>query len=547
MPAAKDSADFTVENKYILRSLLIAFTSLLVGALFGVLQALERVPGVSIISSKLYYLSLTGHGVLMALVFTTFFIMGIGIYAVTRSLGVPLASYRLNSLAYWLAIGGTVMATLAILSGRANVLYTFYPPMRATTFFYLGATILVVGTWLYSLNIFLTAREWIKAGNRGMNLPLPTYGIVVTLIVWIMATVGLAAEVLLMLIPWSLGIVDRIDPLLARTLFWFFGHPLVYFLLLPAYVVWYTVLPRVLNTTVFSEKLSRLAFTLFVLFSVPVGFHHQFMDPGISQGWKFLHTVLTFFVFVPSLMTAFTITATMEKSARQQGGAGLLAWLGKLPWRDPTFTAIFLAMVSFAFGGAGGAVNAGLNVNAAIHNTAWIPGHLHLTAGTAVALTFMGVSYLILPRLTGRAPLGRGLALTQVYLWFVGVAIFSTAMHVAGILGSPRRASDVTYEVAAGAPDWGPYMTVAGVGGVIMFSSVVLFVVNMVLLLRRRGRVGISPPIWEKYEPTPREGILDNLKVWVIAAVVLILIAYAVPTLNIVRMDTPGAPPLSIR
>lgn len=538
------SVDFSYENKYLRLSLIISFVSLLLGAVFGLLQALERAPKIDIVSADNYYLSLTAHGVLMAIVFTTFFILGLSTYAVTRTLNINLASRGLNALAYFLVLAGTAVTAFVILAGQANVLYTFYPPMKATPFFYIGATVLVVGTWAYSANIFLTVRKWRRAGNRRTRLPLATYAVVATLIIWIMATIGVAAEMLLLLIPWSVGWVDRIDPLLARNLFWYFGHPLVYFWLLPAYVVWYTVLPKVLGTTLFSEKLGRLAFTLFILYSVPVGFHHQFMDPGIPSGWKFLHTVLTFFVFIPSLMTAFTITATMEKSARSRGGKGLLGWIGKLPWKDPVFTAVALSMIAFGFGGAGGAVNAGFSLNEVIHNTAWVPGHLHLTVGTAVALTFMGLSYLVVPHLTGRKLVSRKLALTQIYAWFVGVAIFSTAMHIAGILGSPRRSFDVTTIQPPGTYEWSYYMALAGLGGIIMFLSIALFAVNMVRQLRGER----AAPKGELLEPPTQAepyGILDNLKIWVPVAVVLILVAYVIPTIDVIRIHTPGAPPVT--
>ena len=104
---------------------------------------------------------------------------------------------------------------------------------------------------------------------------------------------------LLLLIPWSLGLVPKIDPTLARTLFWYFGHPLVYFWLLPAYVAWYTVAPKVAGGKLFSDPLARVVFILFVLMSTPVGFHHQFADPGIPANWKLFHAVLTMGILWP--------------------------------------------------------------------------------------------------------------------------------------------------------------------------------------------------------------------------------------------------------
>ena len=103
----------------------------------------------------------------------------------------------------------------------------------------------------------------------------------------LLASLGIAAEMLFLLIPWSLGWVKGTDPLLGRTLFWFTGHPIVYFWLLPAYVSWYGMLPKQAGGKLFSDPLARLAFWLFLVLSIPVGLHHQFTDPqlaGIGHG-----------------------------------------------------------------------------------------------------------------------------------------------------------------------------------------------------------------------------------------------------------------------
>jgi len=533
------------ENRLILGGFLVSYAALGAGALFGMLQVLERVPGIKLMPPETYYTALTAHGVLMALVFTTYFIMSLATYVVLRELGLRQSfSPAMNTLSYALVTLGTLMAAFAILTGRANVLYTFYPPMKASPLFYIGATVLVVGTWVFGANLLLTVREWRRSGNSGQRLPLGVFGVVSTLIIWYIATIGVAAEMLLQLIPWSLGLVDRVDPLLARNLFWYFGHPLVYFWLLPAYIVWYTVLPRMLGVRLFSDFLARVVFVLFILFSTPVGYHHQFMDPGISTAWKFLHTITTFAVFLPSLITAFTVTATMEMAARARGGKGLFGWIGALPWRDPAFSAIALAMIFFAFGGAGGAVNAGNNLNYVVHNTAWVPGHLHLTVGSAVALTFMGVSYLLLPVLTRRALHSRRLAQLQVALWGAGMLLFSGTMHALGVLGSPRRTYDVTFGGHPATQDWTPLLAGAAAGGALLLLSVLLFLYVVVRTL-------LAPPGEEqvKLDAEPAQvagapGLVDNLKLFTAIALVLVLVAYTLPTLEILSMGTPGAPPV---
>jgi cytochrome c oxidase subunit 1 len=155
-------------------------------------------------------------------------------------------------------------------------------------------------------------------------VPLVAHGILATIIIWYLATTGLALEVVGMLISWSLGLVEKIDPMVARTYLWWFGHPLVYLWLLPAYVLWYYVLPHVAGGRLFSERLARMAFILFVLLSTPVGFRHQFTDPGISDGCKRAHTISTYAVIYPSLMTAFTVIALLEIAEAHEGREGTL-------------------------------------------------------------------------------------------------------------------------------------------------------------------------------------------------------------------------------
>ncbi len=260
---------------------------------------------------------------------------------------------------------------------------------------------------------------------------------------WFIATLGIAAESLGMLIPWSLGIVPTINVELSRMLFWYFGHPLVYFWIMGAYLLWYNVLPVTYGGKTFSDSLTRIAFLFLLILSTPVGLHHQFLEPGVSATWKWVHTFTTFGVVIPSFMTAFAIFASFEIAARRQGRKGFVATVAGLPWDNPTFTGSALGMILFIFGGLGGIVNASYSLDVLVHNTMWIVGHFHITVGGPVALTFLGAAYWLVPALTGRKLWAPKLALLQTYTWFVGMVLMSVAMHWAGILGSPRRTSDV--------------------------------------------------------------------------------------------------------
>jgi len=476
------------------------------------------------------------------LVFTTFFISGFLQFITVRSLNTPLPSRPLAWVTFWLMTGGLVLAAIPLLGNAATVLFTFYPPMKAHWAFYVGLTLVVVGTWLVTLNLVITHRAW-RARNPETRTPLAAFMSLVTFVMWTIASLGLAAEMLFMLIPWSLGLMAGTDALLARVLFWFTGHPIVYFWLLPAYVSWYTLVPRQAGGRLFSDPLGRVSFILFLVLSTPLGFHHQFTDPGIGEGWKLLHAFITFAVFFPSLLTFFSLVASLENGARARGGKGWVAWFGKLPWGDPSLAAQVLAMILFAFGGIGGLINASFTMNLVVHNTAWIPGHLHLTVGTAVTLTFMGITYWLVPLLRGRQLWSRRLALIQVWLWVVGMAIFSNAQHRLGLMGMPRRT------MISAAPylqsEWQSALQLVGIGGTILFVSAMLYFANMVLtVVASREPAAVEVPFAEALSgPEHAPAILDRWRPWLVLAVVLIAIAYGPVLVRLIAttpFNTPG-------
>ncbi|OGT95054.1 MAG: hypothetical protein A3I79_03375 [Gemmatimonadetes bacterium RIFCSPLOWO2_02_FULL_71_11] len=516
-----------------------------VAAAMALMQALSRASlDLPFRSARMYYLSVTAHGVLMALVFTTFFIMGFGYVVATRALGRPLPHPGLGWTSFWVALAGTVAAAAAILAGKASVLYTFYPPLKAHPAFYIGATLIVVGSWGWCFVMIRALVGW-RRENPGALIPLAMHGMMATVIVWILATIGVACEMLFQLIPWSLGLTERVDPILARTLFWWFGHPLVYFWLLPAYVVWYAVLPRAAGGRLFSDPLARLVFVLFIILSTPVGFHHQAMDPGISAGWKLFHTFNTMWILFPSFLTAFTVIASLEMAGRARGGGGLFGWLGKLPWNDPLVASTICAMILFAVGGFGGAINAGFSMNAMVHNTAWIPGHFHTTVGSAVALTFMGASYWLVPRLIGRDLELKPMARVQPYLWLVGMLLFSIPTHITGLLGMPRRVFDASYGGSPVAEGWKVLTEMSAVGGLILFTSALFFVLVMLFTVTSGKKLQPVEPVEfaEPLEaPSPRAALFDRLGLWTVVAVILVLLAYGYPIYHQLQMPRYGSP-----
>jgi cytochrome c oxidase subunit 1 len=528
--------DLSAENRLAGAYLLIALVALFGGVATGLLQALEY-SGVDLYPRlapvvQSYYHGLTIHGVLNVLVWTTFFICGFLPFIATRALGVPLASLRLGWATFWIMAAGLLLAAIPLVGNAASVMFTFYPPMMAHWAFYLGLTLVVAGTWLVTLNLALTHRAW-RARNPEARTPLAAFMSLVTFVMWTIASLGIAAEMLFMMIPWSLGWLAGTDALLARVLFWFTGHPIVYFWLLPAYVSWYTLVPRQAGGRLFSDPLARVSFILFLVLSTPLGFHHQFTDPGIGEGWKLLHAFITFAVFFPSLLTFFNVVASLESGARARGGKGWVAWFRKLPWGDPSLAAQVLAMLLFTFGGIGGLINASFNLNLVVHNTAWIPGHLHLTVGTAVTLSFIGITYWWIPYLRGRALWSRALALLQAWLWFGGMIVFSNALHRLGVMGMPRRT------MIGAAPyvqaEWKGVLPLVGIGGAILFVSALLYFLNIVLTVFASKAPAPDMPHFAEALSGPEHAplILDRWRPWLVLAAVLIAIAYGP---NLVRL-----------
>ena len=540
------------DRRFVGAHLFVAISALTVGSLFGPLQAFEW-SGLDLygllepIGLGDYYKGLTIHGVLNALVWTTFFITGFLTLVMIAGLKRPLRYPKLNRIGFWTMVVGLLMAAVPILAGAATVLYTFYPPLQASWALYLGLTLVVVGSWIEGYGFYLTMAEW-RRDNPNTRSPFIVLAALITMVMWQLATLGIAAEILTMLLPAALGITSGTDPELGRTLFWFTGHPLVYFWLLPAYLSWYGMLPRQAGGKLFSDALARLAFWLFLLLSIPVGFHHQFVDPGIPIRWKYLHSILTYGVAFPSMLTLFTVVASLEFAARKRGGRGLLGWIRALPWGNPVVSAQLLAGILFMFGGIGGITNASYSVNLVIHNTAWIPGHFHLTVASAVTLSFFGISYWLIPYVTGKPLWKPKWASIVNWTWFVGMLIFSNAMHVLGLLGAPRRTE---LGKAPYVPEeWSGHLFRMSLGGGILLIGVTLFVIIAARTAWQKERLpegeSIEFPMAESLhdaQDTPMW--LDRFRPWLIATIVLIAVAYGPQLIDQISNAAYNSPPIS--
>src|SRR5690606_38976356 len=196
-------------RRIILAYLVIGLAALAIGGLVGPFQALNEV-GIDLyphLPLASYYQGLALHGVLLVLVWTTFFIAAFLSLVTIHGFRRPLVSPALERATFWVMTGGLLIAAVPLLLNRATVLFTSYPPLKAHPAYYIGLALVVVGTWLLATNVFLTYAAW-RRENPGRRTPLIAFGAMATLAMWSIASVGIAVEFVALLIPWSLGLTE---------------------------------------------------------------------------------------------------------------------------------------------------------------------------------------------------------------------------------------------------------------------------------------------------------------------------------------------------
>jgi cytochrome c oxidase subunit 1 len=519
----------------------VAFAAFLAACILGTWQMWVRSPwGAHVGTPGQYFMSVTAHGVSMAYVLTTFFIMGFGYFVAVTSLGRPLPGRAWAWAAFWMGIVGVLMVLVTIALGQASVLFTFYPPLTASPWFYIGLVLVVAGSWVWCVLMLVAMREW-KRENPRQPVPLAMFATVANAVMWLWTTVGVAVELVFQVIPASFGLVQTIDAGLARTLFSWTLHAIVYFWLIPAYIAFYTIIPRAAGGRLYSDTMGRLTFILFLVFSLPVGMHHLMMDPQHGNAWKFIQMLLTIFVSVPTLLTIFTITASLEIAGRLRGGRGVFGWIGKLPWDRPAVLATGLAFVMLAFGGFGGLINMGYGMNAMVHNTSWVTAHFHLIFGGSVVIMYFAIAYEIWPRLTGREHDSLAPLRWQLWLWFIGMMVMTLPWHWLGLQGQWRRVANFNYAdpiIAA----WGPWVIVSLFGGLVLLLSALLFVRNLAAL-HRSPMLHAQRPLYALAVHPPHRvpAALNGFGLWNVLVLVLMLLAYGYPIAQFVIEPSPAA------
>jgi len=308
-------------KRLILAHFWLAFAAFGAALVLGAWQMFERSPlNPWHIDPELYYRSVTAHGTVMGYVFPTLVAMGFG-YAITEAaLEKPLIGRKWAWTGFVLVAVGAVTAMVPVSMGLASVLYTFYPPLIGNPFYYIGVVLVVVGSWIWVALMSINMAAW-KRDNPGEPVPLAMFANVAGSYLWGWTAVGAALELLFQIIPVAIGLKSTIDAGLARVFFSWTLHAIVYFWLFPTYIAYYTIFPRAIGGRLYSDAMARISFILFVVVAMPIGVHHLFADPEVGAGFKFMHSLFTGLVALPTLLGVHDLRLGRNRQppARRQG------------------------------------------------------------------------------------------------------------------------------------------------------------------------------------------------------------------------------------
>lgn len=477
-----------------------AVVFLAVGGALGLLVALTRWPSVHLLDAQMFYQVLTGHGIVTLLVWVIFFEIALLYFCSAVLLRCRLAMPRMAWLAFALMVIGAATTAVSILQGGSSVMMTSYVPMPAAPHFYLGLILFAVGALIGTFIFFGTlviARD--ERSYEG-SVPLVTFGALTAAIIAVF-TIASGAIILIPTFLWSVGYISEIDPLMYRLIWWGMGHSSQQINVAAQVAVWYAIAAIVFGARPMSEKVSRGAFLLYIMFISIASAHHLLVDPGVGSEWKIFNTSYAMYLAVlASLVHGLTVPGSIEVAQRMKGlNRGLFEWLRKAPWGNPVFSGMFLSLVGFGFiGGISGVVMGVEQINFLVHNTIYVPGHFHGTVALGTTLAFMAFSFWLVPLLFRRELIWPRLAKWQPWLFGIGTGLQAMFMMGAGTLGVSRRHWDIAF--TGSAFDWAysgmayTLMALNGMSAIIAVTGGALFVAVMLgtILFGRRTDVATS-------------------------------------------------------
>jgi cytochrome c oxidase subunit I len=433
-------------DRLIKANAVVATIALLIGGITAILVLLTRWQVVHLLDPVMFYRLLTVHGMNMLIFFILFFEMAVLYFAGPVLLNSRVPAPKLGWTAFWLMVGGALLVQWTMFTGRADVLFTSYVPLRAHPAFYGGVIVFAVGALLmvsvFFASLVIAKRERTYEGS----VPLVTYGALTAAIIAVITLVH-GAAIYIPTFFWSLGQM-HVDPQVYRLVWWGLGHSSQQINVAAMVSIWYLLGALTVGSVVLNEKVSRGAFVLYVLFISMASAHHLLVDPGFGPAWKVWNTSYFMYMAVlASMIHGFTVPAGIELGQRMRGYTrSMFDWLRRAPWGDPGFSSLMLSIIVFGFvGGITGVTIGTEQINIIAHNTLRVPGHFHATVVSGTAMAFMGVTYYVIPLIFRKKVAFWPLAKVQPYLFAFGMLIFSVAMTFAGNFGVPRRTWDITF------------------------------------------------------------------------------------------------------
>jgi cytochrome c oxidase subunit 1 len=466
-----------------------SFLFFLVGGFFalGVRAELAQ-PGLQIFTNEHVYNEFFSiHATVMIFLFIIPMLAGLGNYIVPLMIGAPdMAFPRVNALSFWmLPLGGLLLlAGFLGQGGAAAAGWTSYPPLSEVgptkspgpgqDLWIVALTLIGTSSILGGINFLVTIFKMRAPGMTLFRMPIMVWTILVTSVLVVMATPVLTSALVMLFIDRNYG-GHFFDPfgggnaVLYQNVFWFYSHPAVYVMVLPAMGVVSEVLPVFSRKPLFGYKAFIFATAGIGALGFSVWAHHMFTTGAVFLPF---FSLMTFFIAVPTGVKMFNWVATL--------------WRGKLTFSTPLVFAVgFLTM--FLIGGINGAFSAAVPVDFALHDTYFVVAHLHYVLfGGSVFGVFAGLYYWF-PKMTGRH-LDETLGKVHFVLMFTGFNLTFFPMHMLGLQGMPRRIAD--YASDAGWNDWN---LLASVGGFIIGASMLPFIWNVFVSLRTGKVAGDDP------------------------------------------------------
>jgi len=455
-------------EKLMLANAVAAVVFLLIGGILAIGVVLTRWPSIHWLEADTFYQVLTAHGIDMLIFWIIFFEVAVLYFCASTLLRCRIATPKIAWTAFALMVIGGVMNNIAVYQGGSSVMMTSYVPMMAAPSFYLGLILFAVGA-LIACFVFLGTLVVAKAEKTYQGLvPLVTFGAITATIIAVFTIVS-GAIILVPTYLLSIGVIDAVDPLVYRTIWWAFGHSSQQINVATHISIWYAVAAIVFGARPMSERVSRGAFLLYIVFLQLASAHHLLADPGMSTEWKVVNTsYFMYFAVLASMIHGLTVPGAMEVAQRQKGyNKGLFEWLRKAPWGNPSFSGVFISIIGFGFlGGISGVMMGTEQLNMIIHNTIYVPGHFHATVVIGTTLSFMALTYFLIPVLFKREMIAPTLAKWQPYLFGLSMYGFCLVMMGAGTLGVSRRHWDMAFQGSALAYEWpgAAYMMMGLVG-----------------------------------------------------------------------------------